>query len=425
LWRTAQSGLSTIQQELEATIQLELWAAQEQLEPPAEVIDEQATTAWQQRFEQEFVQLNTILRTNTPKVRRIVDVQVTALQGEVALIQMVTKSEEGGQVYRQSRFYRRTAAGWKRTTPLENLWGTPSSLESRYFVFHFRRRDAETVAQVAPELDKLYVTLSQHFGQPHPSQQGKLPIEISVMYRPEQAFMSLSDPFSIPSPALYLAPSEVTDEQLLAQSMALALVNSMLGQVSILRAWQPMLDGLRLWQLWDLQLPLSTWQDEIVAWVYRDALAIEANNPIILPEWHLPLCIMHGLWLHSLVQLRIPLLCYGANRSDWEVYLRYLRMPITHLAQLGVPAVWPDERPDLQAVMLDSSRPGQAVAIATLIDYAVSAYGRDRLPLFIKGLGQYDSWESLVPAVFGVSHSAFENGWRVYLVTPGAMDEIR
>jgi hypothetical protein len=62
-----------------------------------------------------------------------------------------------------------------------------------------------------------------------------------------------------------------------------------------------------------------------------------------------------------------------------------------------------------------ASHPGRTVALATLIEYAVAAYGRDRLPALVAGLGQYESWDTLLPAVFGVSATEFEAGWQAHL----------
>jgi hypothetical protein len=56
------------------------------------------------------------------------------------------------------------------------------------------------------------------------------------------------------------------------------------------------------------------------------------------------------------------------------------------------------------------------VALATLIEYAVATYGLERLPVLVAGLGQYESWETLLPAGFGVSAAEFEAGWQAYLV---------
>ena len=45
----------------------------------------------------------------------------------------------------------------------------------------------------------------------------------------------------------------------------------------------------------------------------------------------------------------------------------------------------------------------------------MSTYGRERLPSLIDGMRRYDSWEELIPAVFGVSAAKFEAGWQEYL----------
>ena len=65
--------------------------------------------------------------------------------------------------------------------------------------------------------------------------------------------------------------------------------------------------------------------------------------------------------------------------------------------------------------LLRIHHPSQPVALATLIEYAVAIYGREHLPALVAGLGQYDSWETLLPAVLGVSGTEFEAGWQAYL----------
>lgn len=91
-------------------------------------------------------------------------------------------------------------------------------------------------------------------------------------------------------------------------------------------------------------------------------------------------------------------------------------VPPTHLAQLAVP-VLPNayERPERTTDQI--SHPGQTVVLATLIEYAVAAYGRERLPALLAGLGEYDRWETLIPAVYDVSPGEFEAGWQGYLTT--------
>jgi hypothetical protein len=49
------------------------------------------------------------------------------------------------------------------------------------------------------------------------------------------------------------------------------------------------------------------------------------------------------------------------------------------------------------------------------VEYAANAYGRDRLPALIEGMKRHDSWETLIPAVYGVSAAEFEAGWQAWL----------
>jgi hypothetical protein len=58
---------------------------------------------------------------------------------------------------------------------------------------------------------------------------------------------------------------------------------------------------------------------------------------------------------------------------------------------------------------------GQTVALATLVEYAVATYGRERLPALVAGIGQHKSWDTPLPTVFGVSAPEFETGWQAYL----------
>jgi hypothetical protein len=207
---------------------------------------------------------------------------------------------------------------------------------------------------------------------------------------------------------------------LLAHSIALPLLERVLAQASeqyaIRAPWQPLLDGLRLWQVWDLDLPLAAWQEEVVTWVYADLPTTRPGQTVVLPARYKALCAAHHLWLPSPVQIEIPLLCAKLAWEDlllspWGWY-----DPLTRLAQLGVPL-----RPGKYREEPDSLRlvrhPGHTVAQATLVEYAVATSGRERLPGLVAGLGHYASWDTRLPAVLGVSAAEFEAGWQVYLAT--------
>jgi hypothetical protein len=51
----------------------------------------------------------------------------------------------------------------------------------------------------------------------------------------------------------------------------------------------------------------------------------------------------------------------------------------------------------------------------SLAEYAMSTYGRDKLPRLINDMQRYATWEELIPTVFGVSVTDFEAGWQEYV----------
>ncbi|MEZ4663876.1 MAG: hypothetical protein R2911_40605 [Caldilineaceae bacterium] len=362
--------------------------------------------------------------------------------------------QSGAPVYRQTRFYLRTSLvngrpSWVRTQPDASLWGAEQSLATPYFLYHFRQRDAAVVRAVAPTMDALYTTLWRNLGLPLSPIPRRLLINVSIEQPPGQATLAFEirrpaatsaptlnlmpgDPptepaempsVTVPSPALYLAPVALSDADLLAQSIALPLITHGLAQARQLyridAAWQPLMDGLYLWQVWDGDLPLSAWREAIVQWQYSELPTAKAAQTLPLPQRYQELCTAHKLWLHSPAQIYIPLVCAGAEREEGNWHMWRAGAPLTSLAQLDVPSPmpWGGGASSLVALPSYTNHPGQTVALATLIDYAVQTYGRESLPGLLAALGDADSWETLVPAVYGVSTAEFEVGWQDYLVS--------
>ncbi|HMN28184.1 MAG TPA: hypothetical protein PKE45_08520 [Caldilineaceae bacterium] len=324
------------------------------------------------------------------------------------------------------RFYRRTDAGWLRTEPDAALWGAERGLETPYFIYYFRQNDAQAIVAVAPQIDALYTTLRRNFGLPvSPAglpgsfADDKLVIEVSVSQSPgtirfqphhyAERFV-WPDRWVVASPAVYLAPVELTDADLLMQSLALPLLTDGLRQASqryaIGAAWQPLLEGLSLWQEWELNLPLSAWHDEVVRWQYTEWPPTRPGQRVVLPEHYSDLCARTKLWLSSPLEMNLPLVC-AAQRWEYQYLAPWsVTDPLTRLDQLAASDSFVRPSP---------RQPGETVALATLIEYAVATYGRERLPALVVSLGQYDRWETLIPAVYGVSAAEFEAGWQAYL----------
>lgn len=346
-------------------------------------------------------------------------VQTVEILDEQALVSIVTSAKNGTSLYRQTRFYRRTTEGWQQAAPDARLWGPAHRLETPYFVYHFREKDAAAVLAVAPQMDALYTTLGRNFGLPIVPTAEKWRIDVNVTQPTGQVTMfDASNHFRVSSPVLYFAPLELTDAELLKQSLALPLLTYALAQARTYHAiglsWQPMWSGLYLWQLWDLDLPLSTWREAVVKWLYVDVRVTQPRQPIVLPGDYRELCATHKLWLASPLQINIPLVCTELDEEGWFFAVQEQRNPLTRLNQLAV-AVLPNEDTADPGYLLRMHHLSQTVAVATLIEYAVATYGHERLPALVAGLGQYDSWELLLPAVFGVSATEFEVGWQAYL----------
>jgi hypothetical protein len=384
---------------------------------PSTAIDDsnQWASEWWREFGQAYSGERIDLQSGEPYGYEDVTLQTVEFAGDQAVARVILNANKG-QAYRQTRFFRHTSVGWLRTERDADLWGPERSLATPYFVYHFRQNDAPVVMTVASQMDALHTTLWRNFGLPIRPTPTKLIIEVSVTHSAGQAASRLdgSERFLVPAPAVYLAPVELTDAELLAQSLALPLTEHVLAQAREYHAighhWQPLLDGLRLWQVWDLDLPLAVWREPIVQWLYVDLPSSIPGQSIALPERYTALCAAHRLWLVSPMQLHIPLLCAEREGEAW--HSSPWADPLRRLDQNLVPvhpgdAHW-NSRHEL-------NHPSQAVALATLIDYAVATYGRDRLPVLVAGLGQYESWATLIPAVYGVSPAEFEAGWQAYL----------
>jgi hypothetical protein len=296
---------------------------------------------------------------------------------------------------------------------------TEQRLATPSFFFHFRQRDAVAVAEVAPRMEEIYATLRQDFALAASSTMPKLNITVSPTrtlesspYRP-QRFTHLR----VQSPTLY-PPTPATQADLLAQSIALLLIDHALGQAvenhALGTAYEPVVDGLRLWQLWNLDLPLAKWQPILVRWIYVGLPAAELGQPLPLPQRYEAFCAAHSLWMDQPAQLRIPLLCTAIDRSPWRITRQVVQHPPRRLPMLNAP-IYLDEYADAQGRTRPASHPGEAIAMATLLDYIIATYGRDRLPMLVENLGRYATWKELAPALFGISATELETGWQQYL----------
>lgn len=418
LWYKAQAGLDQVEGELRTTVQTELISATQNPAPPTATSTTSRTSVpWQWQLKREDETLHGVLPSEAQDVSQEITVQMTNLQGDLAVAKIVVPGKDGSVAYRQTRFYHYTSAGWLRIQPVAELWGAPRRLESSHFIFLFRQNDAQVVAEVAPQMDALYTKVQHSFGLA-PNLE-KLVVEVTV-----ESFTGLflipkwpSDPLVVPSPALYLAPAEVSDADNLAQSIALPLVEYMGTRViednSIPPRWQRLQLSLQLQQLWNSETPVARWRQNLVKWLYIELPTAPAEQEPVLPEGYSRLCTMLRSWMFSPSIIGIPLTCSNMDATAWTQWHWTAYLRVTHLEQFSMPVEhWGYDYYQATSFPFSSI---EAFAVATLMDYALSAYGDQKLPVFLAALAHYDTWDTLIPAVYGVSSSEFEEGWHRYL----------
>ncbi len=305
-WSVAQRGVDQIEAELQERVELDLWTTASQ--------DDGLRPASEQEIHKHFTSAQgDAARPLTSTV------QLLALAGDTAIVQLVTQSGANQPTLRQTRFYRQTVEGWQRTKPNDNLWGPPHRLESGHFIFQYRQNDASAVAAVAPQIDALYTKLLHNFGLTPDTE--KLVIEVTV----EQVTGATPivrwplEPLVVPSPTAYFAPVELSDSAILAQSIALPLIEYMgeraIKDHTIPTRWRSFLLGMRLWQLWDSDMPLAHWRHEVVTSLYPDGLG---RQPIV-SDTYTELCGMHNLWVLSPMMVGIPFECHISAHGSWVV----------------------------------------------------------------------------------------------------------
>lgn len=421
-WQNSPGRYGRTASQIEETVQAEMQAVDyAHLQLPSQVTDRTIDPNWQLHFIKEANQLRQLSGVSEYGQQLSAKVETLSVQEDQAIATVVMSTEPQGASYRQTRFYRHAVTQWVRTAPDAELWGPPHRLETTFFVFYFHQHDAATVAAVAPVMDALYARMRYNLGLVPRGGQEKTQLIVDPTQPPGEieSYLRYRYKIVVPSPVLYLAPVELSDEEILTQSLTWALLEALLReanyQYDIREIWQPLLEGLRLWQLWDANLPLGHWRTEVVKWLFVDQQAGALLNPAGLPKHYAQLCAIHSLWMAQPTAIGIPTWCQRRPDGRWYTPPSLLQDPPLSLAELSVP-LRDYNYTALNSQSPNSSHPSSVVALATLIEYIVATWGHDRLSLFMAGLAHYRSWEQLVPAVFDISASEFEAGWQQHLV---------
>jgi hypothetical protein len=407
IWVRAQTGLNEIEKELHATIDAEPWL-------PVQTAASQplrASNNWQAQI--------------SPKAEAgelVTEMHLLDLASDWAVIQVVVQPSGGTATFRQTRVYQRGALGWNRIAATSAQWGWSHQLESRYFIFHYFTQDAATVEESADRLDLLYLKLHAAFFPEAPGAE-KLVIKVDPAWTPWQwpKPISSQDTLVIASPTANLVPVEMAASDLLAQSVMLALfdnfANKATRRYNLPPHWRPLRNGLRLWLMWDQELPLAVWRKPLVTWVLWGVQTGALQRGQLTPEFAHDLCASYRLWMASTLELAVPVLCWQGPSFEEHIIAwrshpsRLFEIPLPLLtdvtAQMQGISSWPTGNPSPQPVV--------GVPLATVIEYAATNFGVDRLPVLLAAFPEYESWETLIPAVFDVSRAEFDMGWHAFL----------
>jgi hypothetical protein len=307
------------------------------------------------------------------------------------------------------------------------LWGQARRLESAHFTFNYRSLDQEAVENAAPRIEAIYRRLYQDYFGIDPGGEKvsvvvdpeSLPLSYGLQHEvPRPTYIPQNDRISIGSPAAALTPAELSLDDWMAQAMALALINRLSATAAtryeLSSQWHSLQSGLKLWLIWDQQLPLARWRRPIVKLIFSKPLSEFAPDAASLPEFGYSVCASHSLWLSTPLEIGIPLACSGSTPSGYP--LQYWILPVSQSGKISLLSLLQQGHSyDLTQAPADTMT--DIVVLSSVVDYIVASYGRDRLPELLAALPRHGSGETLIPALFGKSPAAFEGGWRGFLAS--------
>lgn len=293
------------------------------------------------------------------------------IRGDYAMVEVWTHESNRPWLhapYRQTGFYQGTAQGWLQANPPDVFYQPLDTLQAGRFTFIYGPRDARAVREAATQVEAVDAALRGELGLSPTDEALSIEVIKDHLFTLDPVeLMGTSEGTTLyaPSPALLQLPASLSEGNALLQLIAGLLITHDLDEAADAPQvcnWHSLRHGLRLW---------------------------------LLSE-------------HS----DLP----SQARYEVEIFLEFKR------AQGRIPyLIWvaPDHNacsPYLHARSMAGSYTYNTVA-STLVAYAVAAYGRDRLPALIEGMKRHDSWEALIPAVYGVSAAEFEAGWQAMFLS--------
>jgi hypothetical protein len=385
VWRRAERGAQMLEDELRATIAVEVQTTQSA------------------RSQQDTPNLGTpVTSIQTP--------EITYHSNIVSVLVESSVIEPNGESYwvRLRHFYRLTEYDWVRVLPSQDILGERRSLETEFFSFSYHEIDAASVEAVAAGIDAIYIDLRQDYGLPPVAER------LTIVIHTDQSKVEFAcyppNHLCLPSPALASLPVDLSEQE----ALQLQLLNAL-----VYRVRSEALEVARFkyeWQLAEVVLPrmqmrrhnhrLSAWHTELVSWLYGIQTRMPKPDQEMLERELERLCDSHQIASRQRLVADVisANLCVAPSRSDLYFLTQYKATDT-----LGR-VLWPDPE-----WWVGKPFHPEVLAFETLLDYLVGTYGRDALPKLVDGFRRYNTWQTLISAVFGISAEEFERGWQEYL----------
>jgi hypothetical protein len=305
-------------------------------------------------------------------------IQTIELQNDLAIVHISADESvlsEGRPVPDGTIFYRQSVRGWERVEPKEpdvTVRGPYRYQETVHLLVQYHEVDQSLVEAVVPAIEAFTTDLHRDIGLDQSPAHEKVTVRIAIVAAPQPVdpfelvgyVKRDSDGIIVLSPQLFRGSTTLATADILSQALKPTVTHRTIllamEEYQPQAVWRPLVDGLQLWAY-------STHRE------FDSDLAKNMNNVL----------------RQQLANTMPPRLAV--------------------LSIVPPPLNDTEETPDI--------RWQQSVLAKSVVDYVIATYGRRSLARLFDGMHQYDSWQSLIPAVFSVSREEFESGWQAYLAT--------
>ncbi len=344
----------------------------------------------------------------------VTQLEIRDLGKDWAVVETVIQPTTDGPSYRQTRVYNEGDRGWIRAESTAERWGAARQFESKHFVFDYYALDEAAIVQAAAQLETLYPLLPD--GE-------KLRIVVDPKQAPGVRILGKRavTGIGVASPNATLVPSELAASDVLLQSMVVALYSRIIIKTltnnTRSRRFFYLSYALRLWFIWEHELPLAVWRKPLVQWILEEPGEIPRSSLFDAPAFAHDLCVHHSIWMHSPLAIGIPILCWQSRDGEEMITAWPYRNSISNSSfntLIYAQAVNMGDMDTGHDAPLPQPGPHEIV-LATAFEYMTARYGEGSVPRLVAAIPEHERADTLIPALFGISLDEFTQGWRAFL----------